>query len=265
MKPAPFQYLRPGTLSEAVEALAEYAGHAKILAGGQSLVPALNMRISRPEVLIDINRLSELSDIRSRNGSLGVGATVRQADLRLLDHPLLAEALPHVGHFVTRNRGTVAGSVAHADPAAELPLCLVALGGSVRAMSTRGEREILASDLFVAPYTTTLEPDELVVETRWPALREGWGYAFCEFAQRRGDYALCMAAAAASANVLHVALGSVVDRPTLIEVDPERPGESAAAQVEPWGNVHASPAYLKHLVGVLVDRAAGLARERATA
>ena len=265
MKPAAFEYVRPDTLAEAVEALAEHGDRAKILAGGQSLVPALNMRISRPEVLVDINRLSELSGTRSLNGSLGVGATVRQADPRLLGHPLLAEALPHVGHFVTRNRGTVAGSVAHADPAAELPLCLVALGGSVRAMSTRGEREILAPDLFVAPYTTTLEPDELVVETRWPAPREGWGYAFCELAQRHGDYALCMAAAAASADELRVAVGSVVDRPTVIEVDPERPGKSAVAQVEPWGNVHASPAYLKHLVGVLVDRAAGLARERAAA
>ncbi|MGH3111190.1 MAG: FAD binding domain-containing protein [Gaiellaceae bacterium] len=263
MKPAPLRYLRPGTLEEALGALAEHGGEAKILAGGQSLVPALNMRVARPGVLVDVNRLSALSDVRSENGSVVVGATVRQADARLLHHPLLAEALPHVGHFVTRNRGTVVGSVAHADPAAELPLCLVALGGSVLARSSRAERELPASDFFVAHYTTALEPDELVVETRWPAPQEGWGCAFCEFAQRRGDYALCMAAAVASGTELRVAVGSVVDRPTLLAVDPDRPGESAAAQVEPWGNVHASPAYLKELVRVLVDRAVARARERA--
>jgi 2-furoyl-CoA dehydrogenase FAD binding subunit len=263
MKPAPLRYLRPETLEEALGALAEHGGEAKILAGGQSLVPALNMRVARPGVLVDVNRLSALADVRSENGSVVVGATVRQADSRLLQHPLLADALPHVGHFVTRNRGTVVGSVAHADPAAELPLCLVALGGSVLARSARAERELPASDFFIAHFTTALEPDELVVETRWPAPRERWGYAFCEFAQRRGDYALCMAAAVSSETELRVAIGSVVDRPTLLAVDPERPGESAVAQVEPWGNVHASAAYLKHLVRVLVDRAVTRARERA--
>jgi len=265
VKPVPLRYVRPETLEEALAALAEHGGEAKVLAGGQSLVPALNMRIARPELLVDVNRLSELAGIGSDNGSLSVGATVRQADARLLSHPLLAEALPHVGHFVTRNRGTVAGSIAHADPAAELPLCLVLLGGSVRARSARNQREISASDFFVAHFATELAPDELVVETRWPAPRETWGYAFCEFAQRRGDFALCMAAAAVGENELRVAVGSIVDRPTLLEVDPEAPGESAAAQVEPWGNVHASPAYLKQLVSVLVDRAVASARERVAA
>jgi len=265
MKPAPLRYVRPETLEETLGVLAEHGGATKVLAGGQSLMPALNMRIARPELLVDINRLSELSGFRPENGSFIVGATIRQADTRLLRHPLLAEALPHVGHFVTRNRGTVAGSIAHADPAAELPLCLVVLGGSVCTKSASSEREIPASDFFVAHYTTALEPDELVVETRWPAPQAKWGYAFCEFAQRRGDYALCMAAAAAAGKQLRVAVGSVVDRPTLLEVDPERPGESAAAQVEPWGNVHASPAYLKHLVRVLVDRAVETARERSAA
>jgi carbon-monoxide dehydrogenase medium subunit len=157
----------------------------------------------------------------------------------------------------------VAGSIAHADPAAELPLCLTLLGGAVRVASTRGEREIAADDLFVSHFTTTLEPDELVVETLWPSPRAGWGYAFCEFSQRRGDYGLCMAAAAVGDGELRVSLGSVVGRPTMLTVDPERPGESAAAQVEPWGNLHASAGYLKQLVRVLVDRAVSLARERA--
>ncbi len=263
MKPAPFRYLRAETLEEALAALAEGGDEAKVLAGGQSLIPALNMRLVRPSLLVDINRVSELDDVVSNNSRLAVGATVRQSNLRLLDHRLLAEALPHIGHFVTRNRGTVGGSIAHADPAAELPLCLVLLGGSVRARSARSEREIAARDFFVTHFRTALEPDELVVATLWPNPHEGWGYAFCEVAQRHGDYALCMAAAAARGDELRVALGSVIDRPTLLEVDPTRAGESAADQVKPWGNVHASPAYLTHLVQVLVDRAVALARERA--
>jgi CO/xanthine dehydrogenase FAD-binding subunit len=153
--------------------------------------------------------------------------------------------------------------VAHADPAAELPLCLVLLGGTVRARSTRSEREIPAPEFALGHYTTTLEPDELVVETLWPAPQDRWGYAFCELAQRHGDFALCTAAAAASGDELRVAVGSVVDRPKVLDVDPDAPGESAAARVEPWGNLHASPAYLKQLVRVLVDRAVARARERA--
>jgi 2-furoyl-CoA dehydrogenase FAD binding subunit len=262
MKPAPFAYVRAESIEEALDGLAEHGREAKVLAGGQSLVPALNMRLVRPTALVDINRVSSMGDASSSNGALTVGALVRQADSRLLGHPLLAEALPHVGHFVTRNRGTVAGSVVHADPAAELPLCLVALGGSVSARSTRGEREVPAEELFLGPYTTALEPGELVVETRWPVSREGYGYAFCELAQRHGDYALAMAAAVAGPGVLRVAVGSVVERPTLLEVDPESPGESAAAQVDPWGTVHASPGYLRQLVQVLVDRAVASARER---
>jgi CO/xanthine dehydrogenase FAD-binding subunit len=263
MKPAPLAYACAETVEEAIAALAEHGDEAKVLAGGQSLVPALNMRIVRPAALVDVNRVSGLDGIATENGSLSVGALVRQADRRLLDHPLLAEALPHVGHFVTRNRGTVAGSIAHADPAAELPLCLTLLEGSVVALSSRGEREIPADNLFLAPFTTVLEPDELVVATRWPAPRAGWGYAFCELAQRHGDYALCMAAATAGKGELRVAVGSVTARPWLVEVDAQAPGESAAAQVEPWGSVHASPAYLKHLVRVLVDRAVERAQERA--
>jgi CO/xanthine dehydrogenase FAD-binding subunit len=158
-----------------------------------------------------------------------------------------------VGHYVTRNRGTVCGSVAHADSAAELPLCLALAGGTVIAASARGRRELAASELFLGPYLTALAPDELVVETRWPL--DGWRFAFEELAQRHGDYALCMAGAARRDGELRVAVGAVTAVPTVLEVDPERPGESAAAQVEPWGNLHASPAYQRQLVHVLVDRA----------
>jgi carbon-monoxide dehydrogenase medium subunit len=168
-----------------------------------------------------------------------------------------------VGHTVTRNRGTVCGSLAHADSAAELPLALVALGGSVTAASERGRRDVGADELFSGPYTTTLEPDELVVESSWPLVRAGDGFAFEELAQRHGDFALCMAAAHVRGDALRVVVGAVTPYPTLLEVDPERPGESAAAQVEPWASVHASPAYLRQLVRVLVERVVARARERA--
>lgn len=261
MKPAPFRYVRAESVEEALAALA--GEDAKVLAGGQSLLPALNMRLVRPATLVDINRVRDLDNIAREDGALVVGAAVRQADPRLLEHPLLADALPHVGHFVTRNRGTVCGSIAHADAAGELPLCLVLLGGAVRVASARSEREIAAADFFRTHFTTALQPGELVVQTVWPRPPAGSGYAFCELAQRHGDYALCMVAAAVRDDELRVAIGSVVDRPTVVDVDPDRPGESAAAAVEPWGNVHAPAAYLRHLVRVLVDRAVATARERA--
>ncbi len=153
----------------------------------------------------------------------------------------------------------------HADPAAELPLCLALLEGSVLARSLRGERVISAGDFFLGPYTTALTPDELVVEIRWPRSGEGVGFAFEEFAQRAGDFALATAAARASGDSIRVVIGSVTPTPTVLEVDPEAPGASAAAQVEPWGSIHASPPYLKQLVKVLVDRAVARARQRAAA
>lgn len=263
MKPAPFEYVRPGSLDDALAALAECGDEAKVLAGGQSLVPALNMRLLRPSVLVDINCVLALDNADRVNGALVVGATVRQADQRLRAHPALAAVLPHVGHTVTRSRGTVCGSIAHADAAAELPLALVALGGSVVAASTRGRREIPAGDLFLGPYATALAPDELLVESAWPLLGEDEGFAFEELAQRGGDFALCMAAARVRGDELRVVVGSVTPVATVLEVDPQHPGESAAQQVEPWGSIHASPAYLRHLVRVLVDRVVTRARERA--
>ncbi|HEY5873174.1 MAG TPA: FAD binding domain-containing protein [Gaiellaceae bacterium] len=263
MKPAPFDYMRPESLDEALAALAEAGGEAKVLAGGQSLVPALNMRLLRPALLVDVNRVAGLDDVISENGALRLGATVRQADRQLHAHTVLATVLPHVGHTVTRNRGTVCGSIAHADAAGELPLALVACGGSAIGASMRGRREIPAEDLFLGPYTTALAQDELLVETVWPQVADDEGFAFDEVAQRGGDYALCMAAARTRGDDLRVVVGSVTPVPTLLEVDPERPGESAAVQVEPWGSIHASPDYLRHLVHVLVDRVVERARERA--
>jgi CO/xanthine dehydrogenase FAD-binding subunit len=264
VKPVAFRYERPESVEEAVALLAEHGDEAKVLAGGQSFVPVLNMRLLRPSVVVDINRVRNIDNVARRNGDLRVGALVRQADSRLGEVPILLDCLPHVGHFVTRNRGTVCGSVAHADAAAELPLALTLLGGSVVAESARGRREIPADDFFVTHFTTELAPDELVVETIWPVASDGWGYAFEELTQRHGDFALCMAGAAARGSELRVVLGAVVDRPTVVDVDPGSPGESAAAQVEPYGNLHASAEYLRNLVRVLVDRAVAGARERAS-
>ncbi|HEX4745610.1 MAG TPA: FAD binding domain-containing protein [Gaiellaceae bacterium] len=264
MKPAPFEYVRPESLDEALDALAG-TEDAKVLAGGQSLVPALNMRVLRPVTLVDINRVRALDDVAPRDGSLVVRACVRQADAQLRAHRVLAAVLPHVGHTVTRNRGTVCGSVAHADAAAELPLALLACAGSAVVASVRGRREIPADELFVGPFTTTLAPDEVLVETVWPELGEGEGFAFEELALRGGDYALCMAAARVRGDELRVVVGAVTPTPSVLEVDPERPGESAAAQVEPWGSVHATPAYLRELTRVLVDRAVIRARKAAAA
>jgi 2-furoyl-CoA dehydrogenase FAD binding subunit len=264
MKPAPFAYVRPETLEEALDALAANGDEAKVLAGGQSLVPALNMRLLRPTVLVDVNRVAGLDGASDEAGSLRVGATVRQAEPHLRTHPLLAELLPHVGHFVTRNRGTVGGSIAHADAAGELPLGLLAADGTAVVASTRGRRELPADELFRGPFTTALEPDELLVETRWPAPVPGEAFAFEEVAPRAGDYALCMACARVRGDDVRVVVGAVTDRPTVVDVDPEHPGASAAAQVEPWGSIHASQAYLEQLVRVLVDRTVDRARrERA--
>jgi 2-furoyl-CoA dehydrogenase FAD binding subunit len=253
VKPVAFRYERPESVEEAAAVLAEHGDEAKVLAGGQSLVPMLNMRLARPGMIVDVNRLP-LGDVARQNGSWQVGATVRQADPRLLEIPLLAQCLPFVGHFVTRNRGTVGGSIAHADAAAELPLALTALGGSV---ATSAGRTIPAEEFFVTHFMTALEPGELLVETRWPAARPDTRYAFEEFALRRGDFALCMAAAIAGPDGLRVVVGSVLDRPTVIQVDPTHAGASAAEQVEPWGTLHASADYLRQLVRVVVDRAVG--------
>jgi len=262
MKPAPFHYRRPESLDEALALLREHGDEAKVLAGGQSLVPLLNMRLARPGVLVDLNRVGGLDYIEA-NGDVRIGALVRQRELERVPVPLVAEALPHVGHLVTRNRGTVGGSIAHADAAAELPLCLTVLGGAVVVRSAAGERRIPAEEFFVSHFTTRLAPDELVVETVWPVLGDGWGFAFEELAQKRGDFALAMAACALRVENGRIAdarvgVGSVVERPTLLETDlvggVPAPGLFHAA-VEPFGSVHASAAYLRHLTSVLVERA----------
>ena len=280
MKPAPFAYVRAESVEQALETLREHGDGAKPLAGGQSLVPALNMRLARPSVLVDLNRVPDLDGIAEENGALRIGALARQAaaersPLVRDSCPLLAECLPFVGHFATRNRGTVAGSIAHADAAAELPLALVALGGAV---VTSG-RTIPAEEFFVTHYTTTLEPDELVVATTWPRVREGEGWAFEEFTLRHGDFALAAAACLLRVEDGRLAdarlvVGAVTDRPELLDTR-SLVGQSAEAEVaraaaaiavaavDPPPNLHASPEYRRRLVAVLVERAVGRALSRA--
>jgi len=282
MKPAAFEYVAAHSLEEALGALQDGGEDAKAIAGGQSLVPALNMRLVRPTLLVDLNRAG-LDSIEA-NGVVRIGATVRQAALEHdpRTHPLLREALPHVGHFVTRNRGTVGGSVAHADGAAEIPLCLAALGGVVVVEGPGGRREIAPPDFFVTHYLTTLTPGELVVETRWPFPAPNEGVAFEELSLRAGDYGLAMVAVALRrvdgvAREVRVWVGAVTDRPTAIAGVAEavagspltdeaarEAGRLAADAVDPPGSIHASAAYLRHLTGTLVERALLRAWERAT-
>jgi carbon-monoxide dehydrogenase medium subunit len=200
MKPAPFEYADPRTVEDALAHLARHGDDAKILAGGQSLVPMLNFRLARPAMIVDINRVGGLNELAESGGTLRIGALVRQRALEGWARersPLLAAALALVGHAAIRNRGTVAGSVVHADPAAELPAMLLALDGVVVARSSRGERQIPAGALFQGPLMTSLTADELVTETRFalPAPGEGWG--FHEVARRHGDFALVGAVAIA--------------------------------------------------------------------
>lgn len=281
MKPPPFRYECPESLEESLALRAEHGDEARPLAGGQSLVPMLNMRLARPEVLLDLNRVAGLDTIATGDGHLAVGAMVRQRELERsgATAPIgaLHDALPLVGHVATRNRGTVGGSIAHADPAAELPLALLALGGTVVVESTaRGRREIAARDLFAGFLTTALEPDELVVAVHFPGIRPDEGSALVELAPRHGDFALAIAACwlrlvDGEVADARVAVGAVADRPllvpdagaALVSGGPDDAIAAAAAAVEPTGSLHAPPGYQRHLVSVLVTRAIDGARDRA--
>ena len=219
MKPARFDYVRADTLGQAHAVLAEEGSDASVIAGGQTLVPMLSMRMARPKVLLDIMHLHALSVITIEDGMICVGATVRQAALldwpQLADRlPLLALALPWVGHAQTRARGTVCGSVALADPSAEIPLALIALAGDITLSAHTGRRQVPAVDFFQGLMSTARRDDELIEAVRFPARRPGHGYAFREFARRHGDFAIVACAAVASDNGARLAVGGVADRPT---------------------------------------------------
>ena len=219
MKPAAFDYLRADQPEQAVAALAQHGEDARILAGGQSLMAVLNMRLANPTLLIDISRSEPLAQVRSAQGQLCIGAAATQACVErrpglASELPLLALAFPHISHFQVRNRGTVAGSIAHADPSAELPLCLLALEGEVVLRRARGRRVVKAKDFFTGMLLTARAPDELLEEVRFPLAKSGSGHGFEEFSMRHGDYALCAVAVVADAQRLRIAVGGVADRPT---------------------------------------------------
>jgi carbon-monoxide dehydrogenase medium subunit len=290
MKPAPFHYHAPRTIEDVLALLSRNPGEARILAGGQSLVPLMNMRLATPGILVDINHITNLGYIQPWNDGLAIGALTRDSALERDPEaarrlPLLVEASRYVGHPAIRNRSTVGGSIAHADPAAELPAVLLALDGEILARSPSGSRVIAAPDFFLGHLQTALGPDELLIEVRMRGLPAGAGSTFIEFARREGDYALAGVAAA----VALAADGTISDaRLALCAVGPtalrardaeaalrgQRPGPEAwaaaaervvAAITEPPSDIHGSADYRRHLAGVLTRRALAAAAERATA
>jgi carbon-monoxide dehydrogenase medium subunit len=292
MKPAPFEYLAPDSLDAALDLLARNGGDAKLLAGGQSLIPVMNFRLAQPSLLVDLNRLRDLDYIRADEGDTGgglrIGAMTRQRKLerdplvpRLA--PLLAEAVPNIAHPQIRNRGTIGGSLAHADPAAELPAVAVALDARFRLRRANGERWVDARDFFHGLFTTELEPDEMLVEVALPPAPPRSGWAFMEVARRHGDYAQVGIAArvtlddAGRCREARLVFLSVGDGPVeareaagmLAGTDLSDDAIAAAAdkvsreEIDPTGNIHASADFKRHLARVLTGRALRRAHARA--
>jgi CO/xanthine dehydrogenase FAD-binding subunit len=288
MKPPPFEYYRPATLEEGLDLMAEHGDQAKPLAGGQSLIPAMNFRLARPAVLVDINHISQLSYIKEDAGELSLGGLTRQRDVERSTivrraAPLLHETMPFIAHLAIRNRGTVGGSLAHADPAAELPAVVLALGARMRARSRARDRWIPAEEFFTGLFSTSLNPDELLVEVAVPRLPDRSGCAFEEVSRRHGDYALAGSAAVVTLDArgrcidARVVLLSVGDRPVVAEqagrilrgevqsaalIDAAA-GAAANQDIDPPADIHASSEYRRHLAGVLTRRALGRAFARA--
>jgi carbon-monoxide dehydrogenase medium subunit len=285
MKPASFAYHDPATVDDAVGLLATLE-NARVLAGGQSLVPMMNFRYVQPDALIDINGIGALGGIAVDGGKVSIGAATRQRELEYSKEiaallPLMAETMPHIGHRQTRNRGTIGGSIAHADPAAELPMLAVALDAVLEAKSARGTRSIAAGDFTQGYMMTALEPDEMLTKITLPIWPKGHGYAFIEFARRRGDFALGAAAVLVlidgrgAISRVSLTLAGVGPRPVrLAEAEKKLMGEvpspallaeaaDLAKQSEAVGDIHAPAEYRRHLAGVLMGRALKAALARA--
>ena len=277
MKPSPFTYHRPAALDEALAVLAEVGDDGKVLAGGQSLLPILSMRLAAPGHLVDINRLSELDYLRSAPDGVRVGAVVRHAGLERdararRAQPLLGRALRHVAHPTIRNRGTAVGSLVHADPSGELTAVLALTGGSVAVASASGRRTVPAGEFFLGPLESAVQPGELAIEAFFPALPPGTGTAFVEVARRHGDYAVCGVAAAVTldadgeVSAARAAYISMAPVPAVLDLpqpdgDPGDPtswqaaGEHAAGRLDPEADIHASAEYRSQLGRVLTTRA----------
>jgi carbon-monoxide dehydrogenase medium subunit len=291
LKPPAFDYEAPTSLAEALAILQRHGDEAKVLAGGQSLMPMLNMRLARPAVIVDINRIPDLAYVREADGHLAVGALARHVDLLrspsvAAGWPLLREATAQIGHPAIRNRGTVAGSIAHSDPSAEHPAVLACLDGEVVVAGPAGRRIVKPDAFFVTYLTTDLRPDEVVVEVRFPRLPPRTGSAFVEFAQRSGDFAIVGVAAAVTVDEdgvtcreARIALTGVGGTPfrareaeamlrgrRLVPAADDAFREAAAqvaASIEPDDDIHASARYRRHLAQVLTERALARASERA--
>jgi CO/xanthine dehydrogenase FAD-binding subunit len=288
MKPAPFRYVAARTLEHALHLKAEHGDEARFLAGGQSLVPTMNFRLTQPAILIDINPLAELAGIK--NGAaqlLRIGALTRYRTLErdpaiAVAVPLIEEALPHIAHPQIRNRGTIGGNLAHADPASEMPAIVVALAGRLRAQSVRGERWIDAPDFFVGALTTALEPDEMLMEVELPVALQRSGACFMEVSRRRGDFAIIGVACtvkldeAGRCSAARIGLCNAGDGPvfaaeaseSLLGRPIDAPAIDAAAElvqhaIDPGGSIHASKEFQRHLAGVLTARALATANQRA--
>ena len=265
MKPKAFDFIRAETLDEVLSALAEHGGNARILAGGQSQVAMLNFRLVETECLIDITRIEALDYIQVENDALQIGAATRQVDLKdwsdLADKvPLLHAAMPFVGHFQTRNRGTVCGSIAHSDPSSELPLCLATLDGEVVLQSNRRSRTVKAADFQLGLLTTAREPDEMVTAVRFPLGVAAAGHAFSEMNRRKGDFAVVSLAAVASNSSVRLGVGGVADTPTVRDWQGlDAAGIDEALNAFAWDlggsdDIHASARYRRELVRRLGKR-----------
>ncbi len=279
MKLPPFEYACPTTIPEAIALLAAHDGEAKLLAGGQSLVPMLAFRVAAPMLLVDLRKLPQLRQIKIADGEVTLGAMARWSDIlkdeRLRkSHPLLVAAIEHVAHYQIRNRGTAGGSLAHADPAAELPGIVVTCEAEIAVLGKAGARVIAAKEFFQGPLMTALKADEIITEIRFPAWPAGRRFGFCEFARRRGDFALAAAAlfydedSGGTARNAHVGAIGVADVPLrLAAVEKDLNGHkiddttiakaeaAASAAVDPSDDIHATGAYRKALIGVMVERA----------
>lgn len=287
MKPAPFTYIAASSLDQALSLKAEYGDEARFLAGGQSLIPAMNFRLARPAVLIDLNGLAELAGIdRSEGETIRVGAMTRYRALErdagfLQACPLFADALPHIAHPQIRNRGTIGGNLSHADPASELPAVATAMRARMKIKSSKGERELDASEFFAGLLTTSLEAEEMLAEIAFPAPRPRSGSCFMEVARRRGDFALAGVAAIVALDEqgqcvdVRLALCGVGETPVdasdaAASLIGQRCTEAAVETVvadvrkaiDPPGNVHASADYQRHIAGVLTRRALATAHQR---
>jgi carbon-monoxide dehydrogenase medium subunit len=288
MKPAPFKYIAASSIEQALSLKADYGDDAKFLAGGQRLMPAMNFRLARPAVLIDINLLEACAGIgRHENGGTRIGALTRyrtlQNDASFVQHfPLFGEALPYIAHPQIRNRGTIGGNLSHADPASELPALAVAMEATMKVKASAHERRIAAADFFQGLLTTDLQPDEMLVEIELPAPKLRTGTCFSEVARRRGDFALAGAAASITvdqdgrctharlalcgvgetpvdaSNAAAILVGRRMDAEGLNDI-----AESVRRMIDPARNVHASPDYQRHVAGILTQRTLKTAYGRA--